>query len=486
MLKTKKWKKPVYVYVPEDFDPIKDLPSELQPYSDSARYFLHRIIWGAIQKKRNLDGFVLLKFDYLRQVIPSRLIVPLRKALEENGVISCDGHYIEGSKSFGYRLDSRFQSSRIVRVRIEDRATSEKIMAIRRADSKKLRLPVHRHLRDNLKRLEIDLPLALSLITNHPHYEVVKIPVESIAAREIQCSYCRYGRFHSEVTRCSRVVRPAFHFNGEPLCSIDVSCCQPLLLSLVMMSSRKYGDSFLSLIRFPQNSVNPYRNIDSLIETTIVPFIKEDKETIDPIHTLAITTLKSKEEKTQPIVFQDFETTTEMPPESHVNRQNLKPDENEFLKLCESGTLYQKLMDEMEWTHRGEVKRQFCRVLFAPNNRRFPLKTKFRELFPSVAALIRKLKRKDHRFLSYLLQNIESHLMIHCVCRRLMTELPQAPVITIHDAILTTKPFVESVKLIIQEEFSRLSLFPRLKDEDYGRKTATLSEARKSLPINQK
>ena len=67
-----------------------------------------------------------------------------------------------------------------------------------------------------------------------------------------------------------------------------------------------------------------------------------------------------------------------------------------------------------------------------------------------------------------------------------MTEMPQAPLITIHDAILTTRPFVESVKTIIHEEFIRQGLFPKLKVEDYGIKRQTLSEARKSLQINQK
>ena len=46
-------KKPTYLYVPSTFDPEKHLPEHLRKHADSARYFLHRIIWGDLRKQRH-------------------------------------------------------------------------------------------------------------------------------------------------------------------------------------------------------------------------------------------------------------------------------------------------------------------------------------------------------------------------------------------------------------------------------------------------
>ena len=69
-------------------------------------------------------------------------------------------------------------------------------------------------------------------------------------------------------------------------------------------------------------------------------------------------------------------------------------------------------------------------------------KRRFSETFPKVAEVIRQHKRKDYRFLSRLLQNYESTVIINRVCRRLMNEHPAAPIYTIHDSILTTSPWI--------------------------------------------
>lgn len=63
-----------------------------------------------------------------------------------------------------------------------------------------------------------------------------------------------------------------------------------------------------------------------------------------------------------------------------------------------------------------------------------------------------------------------------------MQEIPDAPVFTIHDSLMTTSPFVDAVRAIIIEEFSRLGLSPTLHEDDYGKKAEadheTLSEPR--------
>jgi hypothetical protein len=107
---------------------------------------------------------------------------------------------------------------------------------------------------------------------------------------------------------------------------------------------------------------------------------------------------------------------------------------------------------------------------------RSTFKQNFEKVFPNVAELIRSLKRRDHAFLSCLMQNIESNFIINTVCRRLMNEMPEAPVFTIHDSILTTEPFVDDIQAIMKGEFSHLGLSPSFHIEDYSVKRTEPSD----------
>ena len=160
-----------------------------------------------------------------------------------------------------------------------------------------------------------------------------------------------------------------------------------------------------------------------------------------------------------------------MPQVISVNRDFLASDEQYFVTICEQGKLYRTLKEEMEeqempLLHR--VKNELFKVLFGSNHLKSRMKDVFKELFPSVAEVIRVHKTKDYRFLPRLLQNIEANFIINTVCRRIMLEMPEVPVFTIHDSILTTRPFVEPIRQIMIDEFARLGLTPTLHQKDYG------------------
>ena len=125
-------------------------------------------------------------------------------------------------------------------------------------------------------------------------------------------------------------------------------------------------------------------------------------------------------------------------------------------------------MEEQEMPLLHRVKNELFKVLFGSNHLKSRMKDVFKELFPSVAEVIRVHKTKDYRFLPRLLQNIEANFIINGVCRRLMVEMQDAPVYTIHDSILTIRPFVEPIRQIMVEEFARLGLTPTLHEKDYG------------------
>ena len=362
----KRHKTPCWIYVPESFDP-EALPADLKPYADSARYMLHRIIWGQVMKRRTINNYVALKFDYLREVIPDRIIAPLKKSLIAADVIECDDYYIEGRKSLGYRLGLSYWKDRIIRVAVCDDVTAKKLRATRRAKYKKVRLDVHRWLRSKFKLLEVDLPLAMSLLSGHDRFELLKIPVEQIAYKEMEFGSCRYGRVHSSLTRCSSQIRPALHVSGENLISLDVANSQPLFLSLLVINYRKQGNKTFGYVTFPKNSTTQYREIDRIIEDTVSYFAPISYSVTSPVFLLPNTTRIVSENKEQPHTNKDIGTTEELPRDISVNRDFLAQDERTFVTLCEQGKLYRTLKEEMELREiplRYWVKTELFEVLF--------------------------------------------------------------------------------------------------------------------------
>lgn len=459
---------PTHVYVPATFDPKVHLPDNLQRYGDCARYFLHRIIWGRVQRRLTLDEFVPIKFDYLRGVIPDRVIKPLKEALLHSAVVECDNHYIDGEKSLGYRLRSPHVTARIVLTCLNDGVTAEKVRANRQAEFKRVRLDVHKYLRGHYRRLEIDLPLALDLLKGDPNYEVNKIPPQQIAAKEWSFSVCRYGRVHTDLTRCPREVRPALRMGGEPLVGIDVANSQPLFLALLLINYRRCGNKTFAYVTFPEKRSNPYDQIDEIISRTILNYSTKEENKITPPHHASITTRMTcgKEKKTLEV--EALATTVNGANRVELYQQFLKPDEVCFVRLCEQGRLYEDFMDRLEMPVRNWVKKLFFEMIYGDNRFQSPLKADFTEVFPNVAEVVRVHKRKDHGFLPRLMQNIEANFVINTVCRRLMNELPDVPVLTLHDCLLTTKQCADLVVQVMREEFHRLGLVPSLHIRDYG------------------
>ena len=451
---------PTHVYVPESFDPDAVLPPDLRRYADCARYFLHRVIWGKVQRRLTPDLFVPIKFDYLRAVIPDRIIKPLKLALLDGGVVECDGYYVENEKSLGYRLRAPHSEARIVRTALADRQTAEKVRANRQAEFKKVRLDVHKYLRDQYRRLEIDLPLALKLLEGDPNFEVVKIPPQQIAAKDWSFSVCRYGRVHTDLTQCPREARPALRIDGQPLVEVDVANSQPLFLALLLINYRKHGNKTFAKVSFHEKK-NQYEEIDDIIRRTVLQFAQREEDETTPPTAASITTRMKCEEKEEEAEISALATIDSRTGGTSRYQEFLKPDEMSFVRLCEQGGLYEDFMDRLEMPVRKWVKEQFFAVLYGDNRYQSALKGDFTEVFPNVAEVVKVHKRKDHGFLPRLMQNIEANFVINTVCCRLMKELPDAPVQTIHDCLLTTPPYVDAITGVMREEFACLGLSPQ-------------------------
>jgi hypothetical protein len=408
----------VFFYLPTNFNSCEVLPAELRRYSACAEYLVHLIVRGRVLRRDDEDGWVPLKVAYLREVIPNRVVGKVRMALMNAGIIECDGRYIKGEKSMGYRLTSQYRVS-ARRAVCSDTRVAAKVAKVRgtnfRTDT---RLPVHEHLLGWLRELNIDAREAKAIALSTPklaeNADVHLTTIAMIADGHVEFSHCRQGRVHSIVTRTARELRAALRIDGQRLVNVDIVNAQPLLVSLLLHNhtnrkekGERGGSSTITMCKCDNYFENRYLQANA-------------------------------------------------------------DDARHYVDLCENGVFYEYVEKHagVVGLSRSDLKKKVFRdVFFGRSQVVTDLTRFFAAEFPTIMGVIRSVKRRDYCDAGRTLQKIESGLMIHKVCRRLMLEHPAVPVITLHDSIMTTPENVELVRSVMAEEFERVGLHPKFKLE---------------------
>jgi hypothetical protein len=432
----------VYLYVPANLNSASVLPARCPSRSvDYLHYLLHLIVRGRVLKKVDRDGYVRLKLKYILKVIPNRAWPEVLAAAVEAGLVERDRRFEKGRKSMGYRLGQAFQVP-ASRVLCRSPVVATKIRRLREQeffhtpDS-----PEHLHLLKWLKRLDIDREAAHRTVLATDglleHDDIHQTAIDMIASGHVEFSHCRYGRVHSLATRLARELRPHLRLDGDPLVNLDVKCSQPLLLAKSLID------------KHPTTTTQPTHNPPNPTQPT--PHTQPTTN-----HTNTVCNLRTPEAQGDAAVGVRAELCA------------LAPDERLFLDLCERGRLYEFMMEESGMAHvpRQKFKHRFFRdVLYDEYHSDRPMLRVFQSLFPNVARFIRDAKRHDYRRLSWEMQRLESSVIIGTIVRRLMTEYPQVPLITVHDSIATTPPYAELVRQVMVEEFGQIGLRPTIKRE---------------------
>ena len=101
------------------------LPSFWQRYADHANYLQHRILVGGVfwHVDDETNQFTLLKLQYLRDVVGRHNIRPILREMQRSGLIQRDRHWIEGEKSYGYRIGDKFNSPETIPHRVSKPVT---------------------------------------------------------------------------------------------------------------------------------------------------------------------------------------------------------------------------------------------------------------------------------------------------------------------------------------------------------------------------
>lgn len=445
---------PIQFYV--KVDAVEILPDELKCYADQVNYIQHCIIVGWMLWNTH-KGYTLLKAAYLRRIVNSHILKRLLLEMQRLGLIERDEYYVKGEKSYGYRFTKRYSHRPTQRVACRRPKLAQRIINRRHADFRHYK-PVHKHLFEWLGRVKLDWQPALEAIQAMDFSEAKLSPdemqelnlqlVQSIIDNHWEFTVCDYGRVHTNVTRLAKDIRQLLKIDGKPLIALDVANSQPLILYVALLKSlvgndhplASLGDRFCTPADgFTHNSTNPaYQG--------------------------------------HPVATPDYYRHRIVLPRPPTIRCSFPADLQRYKELCESGALYQHLMERMQWTKDKESFKdeELFRCLYGVNGpydsegkyNPSRLQPVLQADFPTIWRFIRSWKKKHgYKDLACQMQKAESKLVIEGVCGRLMREHPDCPLVTIHDAILTTPEWVDEVRRTMLEEFAKIGIHPTLRVE---------------------
>ncbi len=403
----------VQVYCPESFD-----AAVLFKDADRARYFLHALAKEKTFKK--LEGFVPLKSTYLEEIMGhgyKRII----DRLAECGIIECDNHFVIGSKSKGYKLSPPHDEAVHRRQRLTDPNIVRRIVKWRKAENRKVTVPVHLHLRKWLHMVELDLDQVD--VEN-------KLSLKMILDKEFDFHVCDYGRVHHNVSRLPGKYRRYLCVSGRRMVEVDIKQSQPYFLGLLLCNGMQRIE--------PIAEIQQLQEEETPCSPTLSNEFNEREETPPtPVHYLR--------KRLQSIEMQRLT-------EGMLLLRNLTLDNGilDYLKHITVGDIYSTLFPDLP---RDKAKEAFYSLVFGRRQCKL-------DQFPSVSEMIKTMKRKDYRHLSHALQRAESRFVIGTICQRIMADRPDLPIVTVHDSILSTDP--DYVADIITHEGWRHGLVPTL------------------------
>ena len=243
------------------------------------------------------------------------------------------------------------------------------------------------------------------------------------------------NRLHSLVSSTKKELRGLYTYDGSPMVSVDLKASQPFLLTLLLNPKNWEPEGLISKV-----SPELYSKISKVkYQKLLKPILMFGTSS----ETLTVKGL----EKTG---FQTFSWGNDF-------YQNI------VVKAKAEG-------GEKTFPNRAAVKQKMMMILFddadyIDKDKGFAL---FSKWYPEEAALIsvikqvsRDAKTKDLdvtglNFLPITLQRIESYLMLEKVCKQVANLLPDAPIIPVHDCIMTTEKYALQVadiaKLVLQKE----------------------------------
>lgn len=387
----------------------------------------------SIEKNKELSDFYPLHSTIMALVCKS--YKAHIEFMRDSEIIECDGRWIVGEKSLGYRFTkgyiSEIEDLEIKKwtLRVGILRRNRKLLRDRKAQNKGYSF-LTKWLEDD--KLTVDWETAtkcieqkkITLLEGSDPKKVSKLEFysglqkatakrfdEGITSKDFKFTGSGH-RFYSPLTNMPKELRKCLLYDGKPLVGVDVSNCQPYLFPIL------FRESFWA---------NYYRGDEPQPEKTLkfkeLGIYKEEREI--NIYTIikSIKTFKT-------LYGKDFE--------------NIK-----FFKLVLDGGIYEYMESRFKryypeiFVDRKVTKVEALKILYSDPVKHFLKEYDscrlFKEYFPEVYPVLNAIRSKDYKVLPLILQNLESYLIIDIICKAISKKYPHIPLFTIHDSIITTE-----------------------------------------------
>lgn len=468
--------RPLTVVLPTNLLNVEDLVTGSDLFADRIRVLLHQIytcwIFDELNEKKrdkhfHKEGWVNLSSTRLNSLLTDKYQL-YEKFLEDHRIIeikrthSGTKSYVSGVRCTPYRINPSLlvpiNKRRFKHERIHDYKTLKAIQLDKNNFQKDLYsdditsiIPfctIHKKMESMLSNFCFDTEGLSEFVYNVTVGQINLqrksiqgiIDAEMIAylindQSDLKPVLCAFGeRFHTSFTRLPREYREFLRLKDvdEPLCSVDISNCQPFLVSLIVSHPK--------------------------IIKQILPEFAVVLDKLSKLHLL--TALQFEKLCTQGEIYEFWL-------DNRHDLNNRDEAKDEFIK---------RILFDSENYNKKEYE-------FA--------KLRFKTLFPDVAEAISIIKNIDEKELPLLKDLFLDksgkfggkkyyHKTISCMCQRLESRIltglivpaliknELGPFLTIHDSVLIPKSKSEQAKNIFEDCFTRLGIKPpQIKIETY-------------------
>jgi len=228
-----------FAYIPEK---VLAIDFGMGKHNWKCLWFVSMIQLGYFRGKRGQE-FISISKAQLRKFFGARIEL-VKQRLAELGVIEIDHTYLDSKltkdgvwKYKGYKLNKKLRGNvKKVAIRHEPLANRLKIMRNKSWKASKEKSPTAAALVKNLEAVTIDHEKAMNHVKREGYKgkkaDYYNFAIDSLHNQELYAVVDkRTGRFFHNIANLPRDVRQFLSYQGKKLVEVDVSCCQPLLLS---------------------------------------------------------------------------------------------------------------------------------------------------------------------------------------------------------------------------------------------------------------
>jgi hypothetical protein len=268
-------------------------------------------------------------------------------------------------------------------------------------------------------------------------------------------------RLNSSVTNLPRLMRPFLLCNNEPLYCVDVSSSQPYILSSVMNSRFYYdtGEGYNLKTIYPElyKELVDKGSIDTGYiynnNNGIQYYSNHTGYTNNNTYSINISNSSS-------FMWCNFFTTSDI---ESINRYTQSPFNSDFyIYVLDRYYEYANATcNQIQKRDRDKLKSTMMYVLF-DDNQNHRNNNKLIQIFQTVFPGVEKWINQIHQLIgkqrfSYLLQRSESYLLLGVICREFNTIYRNAPLLTIHDGVLTTEEYLKNLNTFVLRRLKELT-----------------------------